>query len=685
MCKFLTLTRRRRTKKDKLITKTRNLESTKSFFSFVFSSFRAFVIKSFATKCKKIAIKILAAILLIITGFAQPALALLPATGPTDPAELEAFMDGSIEAQLEAYNIAGATVAVVKDGALFFAKGYGYADLKERMRVQAAKTLFRIASISKLFVWTAVMQLVEQGKLDLNIDINTYLTQFKIPNTYDEPVTLTHLMTHTAGFEEYVIGLFAKDSDRLLPLGDILAQELPARVRPPGDVAAYSNHGTAIAAYIVELVSGMAWDDYVEESILRPLGMAHTTFRQPVPEPLSTNVSKGYTYSEGEFHEEPFVYVPLAPVAAASTTATDMANFMIAHLNLGKFGNSRILDAETARHMHESLYRHAPEVNPMAHGFIDMSRNGQWVIGHGGNIIYFHSQMALLPEQRVGIFVSYNTPGGKKAARKIYELFMDRYYPSGDVQVSAPAENSKDRLQRFTGSYFSSRRVHRRFTKLGALLGTVKVTLTEDGVLKTIGTEATRWIETKPLTFRKENGFGTLVFREDEKGLITHMFIGDRPYMAFERIRTKDSLILHVVLALSAILLFLTTAVSWPFAALIRRRHDVKLNRRTGIPRLAYLTAWSASFLFIVVAIILAVGLGDPNAIVFGIPMWIKVILVLSMFSTLLTAGAFIYTVVIWKSGKGSIWGRVYYTAVMLSLSVTIWQLNHWNLLGFRY
>ncbi len=482
-----------------------------------------------------------------------------------------------------------------------------------------------------------------------------------------------------------MIGLFAKDTDRLLPLGDILAQELPARVRPPGDVAAYSNHGTAIAAYIVEQVSGMAWDDYVEENILRPLRMAHTTFRQPVPEKLSANVSKGYTYSEGEFHEEPFVYVPLAPVAAASTTATDMANFMIAHLNLGKFGNSRILDAATARHMHESLYRHAPEVNPMSHGFIDMSRNGQWVIGHGGNILYFHSQIALLPEQKVGLFVSYNTQGGGKAARKIYELFMDRYYPSGDVQVSAPAENSKDRLQRFTGSYFSSRRVHRRFTKLGALLGTVKVTLTKDGVLKTIGSEATRWIETKPLTFREENGFGTLVFRENDKGRITHMFMGDRPYIAFERIRTKDSLILHVVLALSAILLYFTTIISWPFAALIRRRHNVKLNRRTAIPRLAYFTAWSASFLFIVVAAFLAFGLRDPNAIVFGLPMWIKVVLVLSMFSTLMTAGALIYAGVIWKSGKGSIGGRVYYTAVMLALSVTIWQLNHWNLLGFHY
>ena len=346
------------------------------------------------------------------------------------------------------------------------------------------------------------MQLVEQGKLDLNTDINTYLTHFKIPDTYDEPVTLTHLMTHTAGFEEYVTGLFAKDTDRLLPLENILAHERPVRVRPPGDVISYSNHGTGIAAHIVEKVSGKAWDDYVEENILRPLGMTRTTFRQPVPETLSPNLSKGYTYSEGEFQEEAFVYVPLAPVASASTTATDMANFMIAHLNHGRFDNSRILDAEIARQMHGALFRHAPEVNPIAHGFFDISRNGQWVIGHGGNILYFHSQMALLPEQKVGLFVCYNSQGGRKAAKETYELFMNRYYPSGDMQVLTPSENSINRLRRFTGCYFSNRRVHKRFTKFGALLTTVKVTLTEDGVLKTIGQKTTRWIEMKPLTFR---------------------------------------------------------------------------------------------------------------------------------------------------------------------------------------
>ena len=623
--------------------------------------------------------------LLVMTGFTNLALAQYTVPGPTGPAELEAFMNGLVEAHLEAYNISGATVAVVKDGAIFFAKGYGYADINERKRVRADKTLFRIASISKLFVWTAVMQLVEQGKLDLDTDINTYLTHFKIPDTYDEPVTLAHLMTHAPGFEEYVIGLFARDTERLLPLGDILSKEFPARVRPPGNVASYSNHGTGIAAYIVEQVSGVTWDEYVEENILKPLGMAHTTFRQPVPEPLSANLSKGYSYSGGEFHEEAFVYVPLAPVGAASTTATDMAKFMIAHLNLGQFGNSCILDAKTARQMHGALFRHAPEVNPMAHGFFDISRNGQWVIGHSGNILYFHSIMALLPEQGVGLFVSYNTQGGQRAAMKVYELFMDQYYPSGEIQVLTPAENSKNRLRRFAGIYFSTRRPYQRLTKLGALLGTVKVTLTEDGVLKTIGRKTTRWIKVKPLTFREEYGLKTLAFREDKRGRITHMFIGDLPFIAYERTRIEDSPKLHLGITIITTLLFLITVVFWPVATFIRWRHGVKLDPKTRIPRFAYLITWGASPLFIVGVISLAVVFRDPYKVTFGIPIELKVILVLPLLAVVMTVGTLIYTLVIWKSGKGSIGGRIYYSAVMIALIVALWQLNHWKLLGFHY
>ena len=607
-------------------------------------------------------------------------------TGPTDPVELEAFMDGIIGAHLDAYNIAGATVSVVKDGDLFFAKGYGYANINEKTNVRADETLFRIGSISKLFVWTAIMQLVEQGKLDLNTDINTYLSDFKIPDTYDEPVTLAHLMTHTAGFEEYVIGLFARDKEYLSPLSEILTRELPARVRLPGDIASYSNHGTGIAAYIVEQTSGMTWDEYVEENILIPLGMEHTTFRQPVPEPLSEAASKGYSYVGGEFHEEGFEYIPLAPVGAASATATDMATFMITHLQLGQLGETSILDSNTARQMQGTLFRHTPDVNPILHGFIDMSMNGQWVIGHGGSTFMFHSTMALLPEHKVGLFVSYNSKDGGIAVDKVYKAFMDRYYPAGEIQTLEPTENARNQLRRFVGSYRANRYAHRRLTKLSAAFGSVRIILTEEGVIKTItGRETKCWIETAPLTFREEDGLETLAFREDEKGRITHMFLGDLPIIAFERLGLTELPAVHRGFGVVAVILFLITVVFWPVAALMRRKYGVTLDPKMFVPFLAQMLIWSTCLLLVVFAIGLAIVLSDPTNIVYGVPLGLKVLLVLPILSAILTLGALVYTVVIWRLRKGRTWRRIYYTVITFMCVAVLWQLNYWNLLGFRY
>ena len=157
----------------------------------------------------------------------------LPAQSLRDTTDLESFMDGLLTAVLKEKNIAGATLAVIVDGKVTLTKGYGFADIDKQIPVDPKTTLFRIGSITKLFVWTAVMQQVALGKLNLEADINTYLKDFKIPDEFDQPITLKHLMTHTPGFEDRVIGLFAKDSTKLLPLGTILKKELPDRVRPP--------------------------------------------------------------------------------------------------------------------------------------------------------------------------------------------------------------------------------------------------------------------------------------------------------------------------------------------------------------------------------------------------------------------------------------------------------------------
>ena len=219
-------------------------------------------------------------ILTMLFGLTQ-ARAQAPAQNMT-AADVEAFLDGVMPLQIEREDIAGAVIVVVKDGKILFTKGYGFSDVAKRTPVTPDATLFRPGSISKLFTWTSIMQLVEQKKLDLDRDVNDYL-DFKIPATYPKPITLRDIMTHTPGFEEVIKDLIITDQKRLVPLGDYIKASLPNRVYPPGTIPAYSNYATAMAGYILQRVSGEPFDDYVEHHILQPLGMSHTTFVQPLP------------------------------------------------------------------------------------------------------------------------------------------------------------------------------------------------------------------------------------------------------------------------------------------------------------------------------------------------------------------------------------------------------------------
>ena len=256
-----------------------------------------------------------------------------------DAADLTSF-DGASDARIEA--ITGAVVAVVA-GENGFQQGLRFADVEARRPVDPEKTLFRIASISKLFTWTAVMQLVEAGKIDLNTDINTYLKDLKIPATFEQPITMKHLLTHTPGFEDLVIGLFAHKPEEVGPLVDMLKGQLPVRVRPPGLVTSYSNHGTAIAGHAVASVSGMPWEDYVEQRILNPLGMTHTLVRQPGEDKLPADLSKGYKWEGGRFVAKGFEYIPDAPAGCMLPRRATPPNSCWRISMTARLGSGRIL------------------------------------------------------------------------------------------------------------------------------------------------------------------------------------------------------------------------------------------------------------------------------------------------------------------------------------------------------
>src|SRR5215216_4077874 len=276
---------------------------------------------------------------------------------PTDPAELEAFLDEELGREMEKHHIAGAAVSVVKDGELFFTKGYGYADLENKIPVDPERTIFRIGSVGKVFTWTAVMQLVEQGKLDLDEDINTYL-DFRIPDTYPQPITLKDLMTHTSGFEDRWLDSVVSDPSDLVPAREWLVSYMPARVHPPGDIVGYSNYNAMLAGYIVARVSGEPYDQYIQEHILNPLGMVHTTAKPSMPPNIRAHTSVGYVYEDGSFKEFPdtsgmgqraLEYADmgqpaLVPAGDMQASATDMARFMIVHLQDDRYSDTNIAE-----------------------------------------------------------------------------------------------------------------------------------------------------------------------------------------------------------------------------------------------------------------------------------------------------------------------------------------------------
>jgi CubicO group peptidase (beta-lactamase class C family) len=378
-----------------------------------------------------------------------------PRNGPTDAGEVTAFVDEVIGKQLDKQHIAGAAVAIVRDGQLVFAKGYGDADLA-RCPVVAEQTLFRIGSTSKLFVWTAVMQLAEQGKLDLTADINRYLPDFQIPATYPEPITLLHLMNHTAGFEERNTSGMAHSAEMLLPLDEYLAHYLPARVLPPGEVTAYSNYGAALAGYIVQEVAGIPFDEYVAQNIFQPLAMTHSTFRQPPSPELAADLAVGYVY-DGEFQARPFEYFNMAPAGSMSATVTDVAKFMIAHLQDGRYGATRILEEATAQQMHQRSFANDPRLSGFAHGFMDFTLNGQRVLEHGGSTTYFHGLLALFPEHKLGLYVVFNSSNGLAGQRAFFQAFLDHYFPITAPPTPPPPTDFTQQAARFTGYYRTTR------------------------------------------------------------------------------------------------------------------------------------------------------------------------------------------------------------------------------------
>jgi CubicO group peptidase (beta-lactamase class C family) len=518
----------------------------------------------------------------VATSVADPAAA--TATAPVLTREdAEAWLDGFMPYALAAGDIAGAVVVVVKDGQILVQKGYGYANLAERTPVDPERTLFRPGSVSKLFTWTAVMQLVEQGKLDLDADLNEYI-DFSVPPRNGKPITLRQVMTHTAGFEEQIRGLITSEQGEITPLAEALKHWVPERIHTPGTTPAYSNYATAIAGYIVQRVSGMPFDDYIERNIFEPLGMASSSFRQPLPPALAARMSNGYAKaSEGE--PKPYEFISLAPAGSLASSGTDMARFMIAHLQDGAFGDIRILRAETAQKMHSTGQASVGPLNRMMLGFYETTVNGHRAISHGGDTQWFHSDLQLFLDDGVGLFVSMNSSGRDGATGNIrYALsrgFADRYFPPAPDAAAkgVSTEDAKLHAQQIAGTYDSSRRPDSNILSLANLLGPVKVVANEDGTISVtaalgVGGAPKKWREVAPYLWQDTTSTDRLA-ADVADGEVTRFSMEPyAPIMVFQRLSTWNALAMPLLFASLGVVLL--TVLAWPVSTLVRRYYGAR-------------------------------------------------------------------------------------------------------------
>jgi CubicO group peptidase (beta-lactamase class C family) len=606
--------------------------------------------------------------------------------GPTDPAELEAFLDDLIQAQMEDLYVPGVTVSVVKDGALFFSKGYGYTDVEKGIAVDAETSLFRIGSGSKLFTWTAVMQLMEQGKLDLDADVNTYL-DFEIPATYPEPITMKHLMSHSAGFEDVIFEMLAPSPEKSargtqnVPLGEWLATHIPARVYRPGETSGYSNYGTALAGYIVQIIAGMPYEQYIQEHIFDPLEMTQSTAYQPVQPEFAPHLATGYMYANDAYQAQAFEHFNVGPAGSISASATDIAKFMLAHLQDGQLGDAQILEPATAQQMHSTLFTNDPRLNGIAYGFIEGSQNGQWIISHAGSTVFLKANLVLLPDQNVGIFIAGNSVGADSLRYTVVEAFIDRYYPAPDVPAPQPLTGVD--LSRFVGGYRTTRSSYTKMAKAAYLLQPIDVGATADGYL-TFGDQ--QFMPIEPLLFQEVGGQEKLAFRQDAEGNITHVFQNSHPIWAYEKQVGLASTSLQHTIILFCLAICLLTLVIWLIGAFINRRKEQTQ------PQLARVARWVIAGMTLLTVAVIAVAFKDVfSPIVSKLPLMrgeipsLLFVPTLATLAAVLASGAVVLAGLAWKRGYWTVAGRIHYTLVALAGLVFAWWFNFWNLIGWKF
>lgn len=616
-----------------------------------------------------------------------------PKSEPQDLDNLEeftSFADGFFNQKLSELNIPGAVISVVKDGKVWFTKGYGYSDLEKKTPVDSDRTLFRVASLSKLFTGTAAMQLYEQGKLNLEADVNQYLKDWQLENPYEEAVTPARMMTHTDGTTRRLMGIAAPNHSQMQPLATYLSQYMPSINYPPGKLYSYSNHSIALLGYLVEQISGQDFADYIDKNIFQPLEMSQSTFRQPPLSQLPDNLAKGYQIKNGQAQTVPYLYLNIAPATSLMTTATDMSHFMIAHLQQGRYQDAQILEPKSVELMHQNHFQLHPLIPGTSFSFRERLVNDQRLIGHLGSLRGYSAFLNLMPQHNLGIFIATNSFNNLHG--QFINQFCNRYFPrtSNSLPVTLTQLSSQE-LQKYTGIYWDLEYPRNTFAKILAIAQQIRITINNNGNLlvqnpalffrNSIG--KFELIPTNQANLFYRQSEHTYVYFTENNGKVTHVSNAVYPKIgAFEKISWYENVRLHLVILTLAILF-------WLSAIIINIRTIWKTPNNKSHYQLAPIRSLSSLIAGLNLSFLITLPLylwwWGPWKLAYGASPLIMGLLTLPIISTILTVILAGIMLLMWPKTQVSLLGRLHYSLLTLMSLMFIPLLVYWNLLGWHF
>ena len=606
------------------------------------------------------------------------------------PEVLGAVIDGMVQPLMRDHNSPAGTVVIIKNGRVILARGYGFENIAEQKPVDVYTTLFRPGSVSKLFTWVAVMQQVERGRLNLDVDVNNYLTTFKIKNTFEQPVTLRHIMSHTPGFEDGGIGyLIIEDPSKALPLREAMAKYQPLRINPPGVQTAYSNYGAALAGLMVENVSGLAFADYIKQHIFDPLGMQNSSFEQPLPPRFLEQMTESYAEAGGVYMAQPFEIISsFSPAGGMSASATDMAKFALAILNRGEFGGGRILQADSVDELLTRQFSHDQRMMGMALGFYETERNGIRLLGHDGDTAWFHSELVLDKHNDLAYYVSFAGAGGG-AVRSVFKNgFYNHFFPVDEAPPVPPADFAM-RAAEYTGSYWLWRSNFSGIEKALGMADEFQVTATDNNTLSiAIDGAAKQYVEVEDLLFRElDPGFTfgggmsprLVSFQRDDDGRISGFILDEWPFMSLRKKPFYETMHFLKPAVAFCYLMFLALL----FGVFDRRRTLPLLpaNERLAIRALVISSAAFCLLLIIGWWVMCEVA-GQLRS---EVPLLFKLSLLVPMLVSVTGVHVLYHCVRVWQKGLfGGVSMRMAYTLLTSCALFMVWVLYFWNLLGLK-